>query len=77
VPKYVSNDRFSCMITMTCAILWMPTGAAPGADTPGPAAGELEPGTGEERDPTGECTVPVQAATTANIAAPAATTLRR
>ena len=25
VPKYESNERFSCMITMTCLILWMPT----------------------------------------------------
>src|ERR1700690_4301131 len=23
VPKYVSNERFSCMITMTCLIRWM------------------------------------------------------
>ena len=24
VPKYVSNDRFSCITTITCLILWMP-----------------------------------------------------
>jgi len=24
VPKYESNERFSCMITTTCWILWMP-----------------------------------------------------
>src|SRR5689334_21365424 len=28
VPKYESNDRFSCWITMMCLILWM----SPGAD---------------------------------------------
>jgi hypothetical protein len=26
VPKYESNDRFSCMTTTTCLILWMPGG---------------------------------------------------
>jgi hypothetical protein len=24
VPKYESNERFSCMITTTCWILWIP-----------------------------------------------------
>src|SRR5947209_17880861 len=28
VPKYVSKERFSCMITITCLILWMPLSAA-------------------------------------------------
>src|SRR5450759_2104673 len=28
VPKYESNDRFSCMMTTTCWILWMPAAAA-------------------------------------------------
>src|SRR5689334_22922565 len=25
VPKYESNDRFSCWITMMCLILWIPS----------------------------------------------------
>ena len=25
VPKYESNERFSCMITTMCRILWMPS----------------------------------------------------
>jgi len=29
VPKYVSNDRFSCMITTTCLMTWMPESRAP------------------------------------------------
>ena len=24
VPKYESNDRFSCMMMITCRILWIP-----------------------------------------------------
>src|SRR5579859_4938303 len=31
VPKYESNERFSCMMTITCLILWMPSSAWPGA----------------------------------------------
>src|SRR5438132_96938 len=27
VPKYESNDRFSCMIITTCLILWIPVAA--------------------------------------------------
>jgi hypothetical protein len=27
VPKYESKDRFSCWITITCWILWIPAGA--------------------------------------------------
>src|SRR5713101_1384400 len=38
VPKYVSKDRFSCMITTTCLILWMPVAPA------GFVAGLVEPG---------------------------------
>ena len=29
VPKYVSNDRFSCMITTTCLMTWMSAPRAP------------------------------------------------
>jgi hypothetical protein len=28
VPKYWSKERFSCMITTTCLILWIPLAAA-------------------------------------------------
>src|SRR5215470_8038347 len=41
VPKYSSNDRFSCMTTITCLILWMPEGPAAvcrGVDEPHPAS---------------------------------------
>src|SRR5260370_28263601 len=45
VPKYESNDRFSCMITTTCLMTWIPaprttpwTGVGNDADVEGPAA---------------------------------------
>src|ERR1700680_5188022 len=49
VPKYESKLRFSCMITITCWILWMPAagagvgvgrefGVAPGTRGPAPRA---------------------------------------
>src|SRR5215469_2257478 len=36
VPKYESNDRFSCMMITTCRILWMP-GSAELLEPDGPA----------------------------------------
>src|SRR5579859_988687 len=41
VPKYSSKLRFSCMITITCLILWMPWAAAP--PPRGPGADEVQP----------------------------------
>src|ERR1035437_6650562 len=37
VPKYVSNERFSCMITTTCLIRWMSVAALPVGETSGDA----------------------------------------
>jgi len=39
VPKYESNDRFSCMITTTCWILWIPIRGKP----LGGAGGAVDP----------------------------------
>src|SRR5579871_3264686 len=58
VPKYVSNERFSCMITTTCWILPPDTllegeggdvGPAPGGGDVGPAPGADVPGGAVDR----------------------------
>ena len=53
VPKYESNDRFSCMITTTCLIRWIPwwlaslTGS--GLTIPALGAPDRAGASGEER----------------------------